>query len=577
MDSNYYKKYKKYKNNYNYLKYGGDRYTTLCKNSKGGEYGDNEKSVCYYYKDDIVNNCRHFKSTDMKLCIDNQVGRLVKKTEKLNTAKKWFSQVNGLKDYGFKTTDDFIEILYKKRDNLQYADKLLELNQMLESKGLTKEQCLLVSLNNNYDINRLYKCVQNYDLLKSNRFVKDNILNILNYLEDQDSIDKLIEGCNLLKTEGFNRNDCMKILHSYRYHCDYLYRVLDNYKGLYFYGFSKKNCVEVLRDNRYKLYDSLSNLLNINIDDSSVYFDDDKQIKKTIKKTGFNIEKEITRGANGIVYKATSTDGTEWTIKINIDALDFRKYPEFIDNTIREMGYYYLFNKNKIGPVLPKTNSFFIDYNSGHTAICTKLYTGDLMTLLKNLQKKYYNTKMLNDEISEIENLLNHNIDKMLDMGVICIDMKPPNVLADWDTNSLKIKDLVLTDFGIDWCCNSNVKDLCKYLKDDNTYLNGDRKKFMKYLILFSFAVSTYSSNIKLFYNEMVEFRNTVLYSDDFIQFLNYVCDSTQKCSNLSPPFFYLRHYKIIEKQEDIRKTDLQLKKKNYNLYLIKTFLDVFC
>ena len=165
----------------------------------------------------------------------------------------------------------------------------------------------------------------------------------------------------------------------------------------------------------------------------------------------------------------------------------------------------------------------------------------------------------------------------MLDMGVICIDMKPPNVSADWDTNSLKIKDLVLTDFGIDWCCNSNVKDLCKYLKDDNTYLNGDRKKFMKYLILFSFAVSTYSSNIKLFYNEMVEFRNTVLYSDDFIQFLNYVCDSTQKCSNLSPPFFYLRHYKIIEKQEDIRKTDLQLKKKNYNLYLIKTFLDVFC
>ena len=122
MDSNYYKKYKKYKNNYNNLKYGGGRYTTSCKNSKGGEYGDNEKSVCYYYMDNILDNCnlvdkdekRNFKTSDMKLCIDNQVGRLVKKTEKLNTAKKWFSQVNGLKDYGFKTTDDFIEILYKK-------------------------------------------------------------------------------------------------------------------------------------------------------------------------------------------------------------------------------------------------------------------------------------------------------------------------------------------------------------------------------------------------------------------------------------------------------------------------------
>ena len=137
----------------------------------------------------------------------------------------------------------------------------------------------------------------------------------------------------------------------------------------------------------------------------------------------------------------------------------------------------------------------------------------------------------------------------MLDLGIICVDMKPENILVDWDKTTLDLKELVLTDFGMSWCCNTKHLIICKdCLKCIKNFLNiGANRLYTKYLILLSIAVmATFNTNIPLFFPEMKELL-VILKDPLFHTFIDEVCGiNNTDCTEFNPPFFYLEKINII-------------------------------
>ena len=265
-------------------------------------------------------------------------------------------------------------------------------------------------------------------------------------------------------------------------------------------------------------------------------------MRNIINEKGLIIDKNPwNSGTYGLVYKAFDNDGEEYTVKINkhpFDGADIKyTQEEWVDNTIFEMAYYYLFSKKGIGPKLPSINkAFYFQPDLGYIGLVTRKYKSDLSVLIRNGLANNEDTR------KKIESSINNSIEIMLDLGLLCFDMKPGNVLVDWRVVDDKIilDDLVLTDFGRDWCCNARFYPKCDYLIHRDNFINtGNNKEYLKLLILFSFSVSAQYRNYKLFAKEM-DILETLLDKQEFIQFINEVCERDSDCSNLRPPFHYL-------------------------------------
>jgi serine/threonine protein kinase len=123
------------------------------------------------------------------------------------------------------------------------------------------------------------------------------------------------------------------------------------------------------------------------------------------------------------------------------------------------------------------------------------------------------------------------------------MDIKPANFLIN-DNN-----DIRLTDFGIDWCCNSEIEPICDRFKKNKEFLKqNNNKEHMLDLLIFSFA-----SNASMKYNIIIfQERMTLLFDkinkdreeNSFFRFIQNLCSiySDNSCGNL-PAIWYVTNF----------------------------------
>ena len=159
----------------------------------------------------------------------------------------------------------------------------------------------------------------------------------------------------------------------------------------------------------------------------------------------------------------------------------------------------------------------------------TKLYQGDLSDYLR-----------VHTVSIDLETKLRGLIEKLLDIGIICVDQKPENILLNWNESGL-ISEIVLTDFGRDWCCLSKIRGNCDYLTGISDFLTiGDNKLFIKLIILFSLSYTS----LKYYHRQIfVHDMRILLYfirNRGFINFFRIICNGDlSTCQSIYPPFYY--------------------------------------
>lgn len=344
------------------------------------------------------------------------------------------------------------------------------------------------------------------------------------------------------------------------------------YRFLTYFGFNKRKVMRELikfRDNEtltgdknLLVLETLKNLLKINFISRTDFNNEKKMLgygldinpnslamRNIINQRDYTLSpKPWSSGTYGLVYKAKTKGSANYnyTVKINKNPFDDSYYDyekiKWEQDMVYEMAYYYLFGKKGIGPGLPSPDkSFYFQPELGMIAIVTRLYHGDLKKLIINYRSDNDITRQ------EIETLINQKLDTMLDLGILCFDMKPQNVLVDWRVidNKIIIDDLVLTDFGRDWCCNTRFYPKCNYLRKKDNFINkGNNKYYLKLLMLFSLSVSSQYPNYKLFGSAIDELDN-IIDNQEFLEFINQVCGEDSLCESIRPPFHYFEGLEI--------------------------------
>jgi serine/threonine protein kinase len=158
------------------------------------------------------------------------------------------------------------------------------------------------------------------------------------------------------------------------------------------------------------------------------------------------------------------------------------------------------------------------------------MYDLDLFQYIKHTHIEIYLSNK-----DQIEKSILDLIDKMLYLGVVCMDIKPANFLIN------NVNDIRLTDFGIDWCCNSKIEPICNRFESNKEFLETDNyMDYMKYILIFGFSSTTkLTTNRNIFMKEMNELKS-ILNENSFKYFLNSICTrDSYSCYDL-PPFFYI-------------------------------------
>lgn len=79
------------------------------------------------------------------------------------------------------------------------------------------------------------------------------------------------------------------------------------------------------------------------------------------------------------------------------------------------------------------------------------------LSKLRTVLKGRDDIRWKRDGNGSVEFQLREKAGKMIDLGILCVDMKPGNVLYKVDENSQKI-DVFFSDFGTDFCCATDSK-----------------------------------------------------------------------------------------------------------------------
>ena len=334
-------------------------------------------------------------------------------------------------------------------------------------------------------------------------------------------------------------------------------------KLLKFYGFNKDEIKEELKKSNDNIIIALQNLLGVHRN---------KDFKNTLKKYyDFSENNPIASGAFGNVYLASETDQSnyKWVIKIN------KRKKLGVFNILQEMAYHYLFSKNGIGPKIHDKNAFFIkkvivrvtrndtsfiNYYVTDFAIVLKKYDGSLYDLLKIISESF-NEDKINKRIKDINNLIYDIVKKLLDLNIICTDIKPQNFLADWNSDMnnmndyLKPKEIVMTDFGNDFCCNTNIPPYCDFIKDINTFYEKNNKKYIELLIYFAMSIFPLTwLKLHILRPKIIELNNIIINElfvnlnekkeTPFLDFIYEICYNTKgyECIKYLGFFHYLNN-----------------------------------
>ena len=237
-----------------------------------------------------------------------------------------------------------------------------------------------------------------------------------------------------------------------------------------------------------------------------------KKICSLIKVKGYTKGNLLNKGSEGLIYESN-----DWTIKISNNSYNFNTPEGVIQflNLLREMAYYYLFSKRKIGPRIPEKNAFYIyfDQNSSNSkwAIITLKYKVDVSNLLYEISEDQ--TEQEDDIqyiILDIGDKLKNILEEMLDIGVLCGDIKPANFLVNYDWDLDTPIEIVATDFGGDWCCNLYKRPVCNiFVRND---FDISTKKYIILLQCLSLCVDYWSKTNKtlLFKTEMITLMNLI-------------------------------------------------------------------
>lgn len=274
------------------------------------------------------------------------------------------------------------------------------------------------------------------------------------------------------------------------------------------------------------------------------------EMQSTPFKTGSYGNIHLLRRENSANY--------DYVIKINQDRLDF-KNRLILKSIINEIGYYHLLSKYKLGPELHKSVPFVMNLQTGYYGIIQKKYRSDLHTFFK----KYHDRVTIN----YIEMKTHHCIDQIYKLGLICYDLKPTNILVNYNNNG-DISDLVITDFDDRWCQRIN--------DENREFITNNTKLFQLYLILPITVMSLYL-NVCIFHQEIRQLKKCIK-TKQFKTFINHVIFSESFRDKIYPVLYYIIHY-FHNNNIKFKKFPYTLDESittQYSIYLIKKFVSVY-
>ena len=174
-----------------------------------------------------------------------------------------------------------------------------------------------------------------------------------------------------------------------------------------------------------------------------------KMPKRKHSEIGISIEKpieinKITDIIDGNAeFIGSGGFGNVFSVNINSQtyAMKLTKYDEITSKY--EATLYKLFSEKNIGPEVP--SKFFYYIQSENTcAIIMEMFESDLNTFINQ-------NDLSESEISSIETQVKTKLGQMFDIGFICVDQKPANIIVKrrFDT-SIRV---AITDFDNKYCC----------------------------------------------------------------------------------------------------------------------------
>ena len=202
---------------------------------------------------------------------------------------------------------------------------------------------------------------------------------------------------------------------------------------------------------------------------------------------------------------------------------------------IDEMSYSIVLSNKDIGP---KVYELYIFKSRGrkYGAIVMKRYTSDLTEFIKKFSYRINST--------ELSNMLFRKYTHMFSIGIFCLDIKTDNILVEYDRDG-NIRDIVISDFGSDWCCLSNHCDF-------KNALRTDKHKFFFEILSFailSFGVYQKSEHKLILFTPQLQELKNVINKSIFLKFMEELCEyNLCDGSNLYTYFYYLQAYINISK-----------------------------
>lgn len=272
-------------------------------------------------------------------------------------------------------------------------------------------------------------------------------------------------------------------------------------------------------------------------------------------KPHFNLKKKLAGGAFGDVY--ITHDGTH-VVKTNRDKEETGRYQHVLDLSeinaiLLEMVYHKILAKLKLGPALPP-KPFFIAENKSREEmkyfIAMNKYDCDLhdyaYTLSQNIHK---NTRAVSTAVKLLNHKLKYIVHAVVKLGIFCTDIKPGNILVNYNSKTLEPLDVVLTDFGAEYCCNI-VKSrefgisLCETVKN-NIGLYRPYIRLMFFIILAMEIQNTFPQLkiLKSVFQNTYRTFSSPQKLKTFHKNIKILCVKTNRtvCDNFFPIDYYLR------------------------------------
>ena len=177
-----------------------------------------------------------------------------------------------------------------------------------------------------------------------------------------------------------------------------------------------------------------------------------------------------------------------------------------------------------------------------------KLYTSDLYEYLKKICKAFKQDKnKLIKLFNDINEMLNHKLQTLLDINYLCFDIKLANILISYDETTFEIKEIVLHDFDMEACCDiSKSNSNCKKEEDTTKFMLIYYKLVLFYWsnkIIMSIQELVYIPEITALFHDDLDLVNLQDFFEFFINANAYTLNDDDFSSIKEKMHFYFNHY----------------------------------